>query len=89
MDLAGFDAWAARWLALAPDAAAMDAVNPVHIPRNHLVEECLAAAIVGDLEPLERLMDALSTPYDERPGPDLYASPAPESFGPYRTFCGT
>lgn len=89
VDLAGFDAWAGRWLALAPDAAAMDAVNPVHIPRNHLVEECLAAAIVGDLEPLERLMDALSTPYDERPGLDRYASPAPESFGPYRTFCGT
>lgn len=89
VDLAGFDAWAARWLALAPDAAAMDAVNPVHIPRNHLVEECLAAAIVGDLEPLERLMDALSAPFDERPGLDRYASPAPESFGTYRTFCGT
>ena len=28
--------------------------NPVYIPRNHLVEEALAAATAGDLEPFER-----------------------------------
>ena len=89
LDMAGFDAWAGRWLSLAPDAVAMDAVNPVHIPRNHLVEECLAAATVGDLGPLERLLEALSAPYETRPSLDRYAMPAPESFGAYRTFCGT
>ena len=35
----------------------MDRVNPVYIPRNHLVEEALAAATAGDLEPFERLVD--------------------------------
>ena len=30
----------------------MDRVNPVYIPRNHLVEEALAAATAGDLDPL-------------------------------------
>lgn len=89
LDLAGFDAWAARWRALDPDASAMDRVNPVYVPRNHLVEECLTAAGAGDLGPFERLLDVLSTPYDERPGLERYASPAPESFGAYRTHCGT
>ena len=42
-----------RWRALGPDADAMDRVNPVYIPRNHLVEEALAAATDGDLEPLD------------------------------------
>ena len=72
-----------------PDADAMDRVNPVYIPRNHLVEEALAAATDGDLDPLERLLDAVTAPFDERPGLERYAAPAPEDFGAYRTFCGT
>jgi serine/tyrosine/threonine adenylyltransferase len=90
LDLAGFDAWAERWLALAPDADAMDRVNPAYIPRNHLVEEALDAATDGDLDPLERLLDAVTSPFDERPGLERYAAPAPGDFGAtYRTFCGT
>jgi uncharacterized protein YdiU (UPF0061 family) len=89
LDLAGFDAWTARWLALGPDADAMDRANPVYVPRNHLVEEALAAATEGDLAPLERLLEAVSAPYDERAGLERYAEPAPDSFAGYQTFCGT
>jgi serine/tyrosine/threonine adenylyltransferase len=94
---AAFDAWAARWREqLAHEgadphavAAAMDRVNPVYIARNHKVEEALAAATAGDLEPFERLLGVLARPYDERPGLEAYAAPAPSGLGPYRTFCGT
>jgi uncharacterized protein YdiU (UPF0061 family) len=89
LDLAGIDGWLERWRALGPDAGAMDRVNPVYIPRNHLVEEALDAATGGDLSPLQGLLDAVSAPYDERPGLDRYAAPAPQDFGVYRTFCGT
>ena len=89
IDLARFDDWSTRWQALAPDADAMDRVNPVYIPRNHLVEEALAAATAGDLAPLSQLLTAVTAPYDERPGLERYAEPAPEAFGDYRTFCGT
>jgi uncharacterized protein YdiU (UPF0061 family) len=96
-DPAGFDAWSARWRArLASQAAdprtiatAMDRVNPLYIPRNHAVEDALAAATAGDLTPFEGLLDALAQPYDERPGLDRYAAPGPPSQGAYRTFCGT
>lgn len=88
-DPAGFDDWAARWRALDPDAAAMDRANPVYIPRNHLVEEALTAATAGDLDPFARLVTAVTAPYDEQPGWQRYAAPAPEDFGTYRTFCGT
>ena len=47
------------------------------------------AATGGDLDPLERLLDAVTSPYDERPGLERYAAAAPEDFGAYRTFCGT
>nr|WP_090277509.1 YdiU family protein [Mycolicibacterium komanii]CRL72074.1 hypothetical protein CPGR_02684 [Mycolicibacterium komanii] len=90
LDLAAFDEWLARWHALRPDATVMDRANPIYIPRNHLVEEALTAATAeGDLEPLYRLLDAVTAPYDERPGLARYAEPAPEDFGKYRTFCGT
>lgn len=89
LDLAGIDGWLARWRALGPDADAMDRVNPVHIPRNHLVEEALEAATEGDLAPIDRLLEAVTDPFAERPGLERYAAPAPQDFGAYRTFCGT
>jgi uncharacterized protein YdiU (UPF0061 family) len=90
LDLAGFDGWLARWRATGPDGDAMDRVNPVYIPRNHLVEEALTAATDGDLQPLDRLLDAVTAPFEERPGQARYAAPAPGDFGlTYRTFCGT
>jgi uncharacterized protein YdiU (UPF0061 family) len=88
-DLAKVDDWLARWRALGPDTEAMDGVNPLYIPRNHLVEEALSAATDGDLGPFERLMEAVAAPYDERPGLERYAAAAPADFGVYRTFCGT
>ena len=90
LDLAAIDAWTARWLALHPDAAAMDRVNPIYLARNHLVEQALAAASDDDdLEPLGRLLEAVAQPYTERAGFERYAEPAPLDFGQYRTFCGT
>ena len=57
--------------------AAMDRVNPVYVPRNHLVEEALAAATGGDLTPFERLLDVVTDPYVERPGLERYAVTGP------------
>ncbi len=92
-----FDAWADRWAArrieIGADreatAATMDLVNPIYVPRNHVVEAALAAATDGDLGPFHDLVDVVRSPYRERPEAEAYARPAPEDFGPYRTFCGT
>ena len=89
LDSAVGEAWAERWLAHSPDAEAMDRVNPVYIPRNHLVEEALQAATDGDLAPFNRLLDVVTHPVGERPGLERYAEPAPATFGPYTTYCGT
>ncbi|WP_424941146.1 protein adenylyltransferase SelO [Aliiroseovarius sp. S253] len=69
--------------------AAMDAVNPIYIPRNHKVEEALAAASDGDMEPFDRMLKILSTPFVEQQGAEAYTLPAPDGFGPYTTYCGT
>ena len=87
---AAYADWADRWKRLSPDADAMDRVNPVYIPRNHLVEDALTDATVGDLDAFHRLLDAVTRPFDERPGLEAHAQPAPSGFDEhYRTFCGT
>jgi uncharacterized protein YdiU (UPF0061 family) len=94
---AAFDAWAAGWRAMLPSEAgeraaladAMDRVNPIYVPRNHHVEAALSAATDGAMAPFLALVDVVARPFDERPGLDVYAQPAPEGGAPYRTFCGT
>jgi serine/tyrosine/threonine adenylyltransferase len=87
----GFDAWAESWrprVVASPDE--LDRRNPLYIPRNHLVEEALAAATAGDLGPFEQLLTVVADPFTERPGLGRYDEPAPaEATATYRTFCGT
>jgi uncharacterized protein YdiU (UPF0061 family) len=95
---AGYDAWEIQWrerLAQEPQdeaarRAAMLAVNPAYIPRNHKVEEVLAAAIQDDnYAPFEQLIDVLARPFEERPEAEAYAGPPTGDPKKYRTYCGT
>ena len=94
---AAYDSWAAEWrgrLAQEPGsdaerAQAMRAVSPLFIPRNHLVEEVIQAALRQDFQPFEQLLDATSRPYEDRPGLDRYATPARPEQCVTQTFCGT
>ncbi|WP_324652770.1 protein adenylyltransferase SelO [Georgenia sp. H159] len=81
--------WVERWQALEPAADVMAGVNPVYIPRNHLVEEALDAATAGDLGPFTALLDVLAQPYTERPGLERYEEAAPAGGAPFITYCGT
>jgi serine/tyrosine/threonine adenylyltransferase len=92
-------AWHLRWQARLetqgePQAAIadrMDATNPLYIPRNHLVENALDAAVESqDMRPFERLLAIVGSPFDERVEDTLAALPGtPEQTAGFRTFCGT
>ena len=89
--------WLERWrrrLASQPTSGTADAmrgVNPIYIPRNHLVEEALSAASDNDdLTSFEQLLDVITSPCEERSELEDYAQPAPREFTAcYKTFCGT
>ncbi len=95
----GWGTWKARWNTRsgrgqdeAPSADArerMRRANPAVIPRNHLVEEALAAADGDDWDPFHRLLSALESPYGERDELTPFQQPPPASFAGYQTFCGT
>lgn len=70
--------------------AAMNATNPIYIPRNHLIAEVIQRVYAdGDLQPFNRLMDALSAPFTERSELSHYAQPASPPEQITTTFCGT
>ncbi len=96
---ASFRAWHTQWqLRLSreerPNSSArtaMRALNPAVIPRNHRVEEALAAAEDhDDLSVFQRLLDAVTKPYElgSEAAAAAYRQP-PSDESTYRTFCGT
>lgn len=97
-DPGAYDEWAVRWrLRLQTEnlsdemrASAMRKVNPAFIPRNHIVEVVLQAAIEQqDFQPFEELLDVVSRPYDDRPDMEKYMAPARPEERVKHTFCGT
>ncbi|MBA3908584.1 MAG: YdiU family protein [Rhodobacter sp.] len=92
-----FDGWAGHYsrrmagedIRATERAKAMDRVNPIYIPRNHLVDAALKAAEAGDMGPFDRLIEVLSAPFTPQEAAEAFAAPAPADFGKFVTFCGT
>jgi uncharacterized protein YdiU (UPF0061 family) len=61
--------------------------NPVVLPRNHKVEEALAAANENNIEVINKLLSVLSKPYDNQKNIKNYQTPSTNK--EYQTFCGT
>jgi uncharacterized protein YdiU (UPF0061 family) len=97
-DSAAFDAWESDWrtrldreqVSAVDRACIMDQVNPIYIPRNHKVEEALAAAVdQGNMSAFDDMMSVVSTPFEEVSGREDFAGMGPKNTVPYQTFCGT
>ncbi len=81
-----FDLWSADYRVRLrregiPDAersAALRRVNPRYVLRNWLAQRAIDRAQARDYAEVDRLLDLLRNPFDDRPGFDDYAGPAPE-----------
>jgi uncharacterized protein YdiU (UPF0061 family) len=89
--------WLSRWrtrlgqegIEPAVRARQMRLANPAVIPRNHRVEEVIAAALEGDLGPLDQLLRVLESPWEDRSEHVAYRSPPEPHEIVHQTFCGT
>ena len=92
-DPGAFDAWEAGWAARLqgePDPQAlMRRTNPAVVPRNHRIEQMIAAAVAGNDAPFHRLTDVLSRPFDEDPQDEDLRRAPDQSEVVAATFCGT
>jgi uncharacterized protein YdiU (UPF0061 family) len=69
--------------------AAMHAVNPVYVLRNHLAQRAIERAQAGDYTEVNRLHDVLANPYEDRPGLEAYAQPRPAEVPPVGVSCSS
>jgi len=96
-DPRSFDRWAEKWRArLARETrddferrTAMRAINPAYIPRNHRIEQVIAAALSGDFGPFEKLNEVLSHPCEDQQEYTGYQIPPQPEEAVHQTFCGT
>lgn len=84
-----FDAWYDRWMPEDPDRDAMQRANPAVIPRNHRVQDAIAAGYAGDFAPFHALDEVLADPWVETDANAPYRIPATAQERVTRTFCGT
>jgi uncharacterized protein YdiU (UPF0061 family) len=95
---AAFAEWATRWRQRLREERGdpvarrevMRRANPLFIPRNHLVEEAISAAVRRqDFEPFETLVAVLARPFDDQPERARYTRPPKPEEAVRQTFCGT
>lgn len=68
---------------------AMGRANPIIIPRNHRVEEVIAEANNGNFQSFDKLLKAVTHPFEDRSDfHDFETPPKPEEIV-HQTFCGT
>jgi len=66
----------------------MRSVNPLVIPRNHIIENALEKANDSNLEPFNELLEILKAPYNLQENISDYLK-MDTSLKDYKTFCGT
>ncbi len=59
-------------------AARMNAINPLYVARNYLVQEVIEATEKGDRNAVLELLDVLRHPYTEQAGRERFAKKRPE-----------
>jgi uncharacterized protein YdiU (UPF0061 family) len=85
------DQWQQRMKNEGPVAAnsRMQKTNPIFIPRNHRIEEAIAAGYEGDFAPFHRLHKVLQNPFTEQPENAEFENAPAANEVVCATFCGT
>ena len=93
-----WDDWLVRWQkrlqaesrTLAEIAKDMRGVNPVFIPRNHLVERAINFAVEkNDFSVMQTLQDLTTNPFTDNWSHAEFSEPPQPNERVFQTFCGT
>lgn len=92
-ELVADEAALARWIRRreplrSATGAEMAALNPLYVPRNVHLDAALRAAHLGELGPVQELLEAVAAPFAPRAGLERLEGPG-EGGEHFLTFCGT
>lgn len=85
-DLISFlDVWKKR----VKNIEGLNDINPIYIPRNHLIQKVIDNAYEGSSDSFHQLLNVVTSPFEEKAGLEEYSrAPGPHE-RVYQTFCGT
>ena len=88
-----FQEWRTSWLSrLEKDdnrSVKMNKINPLFIPRNHLIQNAINKALDGDFSESEKLAKIFKKPFAAQDVDDFYSKPVIDEQRVFETFCGT
>ena len=64
-------------------------VNPIYIPRNHLVESVIESALQNDFSKMKNLLKIIKDPFNEKQVNKKFSLPPKSNEVVPNTFCGT
>lgn len=79
----------AAWRDRVSSVSHLDSLNPVFIPRNHLIQKVIEDAYAGDFSSFHALLTVTSKPFETREEYARYAVGPKEEERVSKTFCGT
>lgn len=78
-----------QWKLRVKDISGLHLINPLYIPRNHLVQKAIELSYQGEMSFTHRLLEVLADPFTEREGFQEFSQPPKDSEKVLRTYCGT
>lgn len=78
-----------QWKKRNPNSSLMEQINPLYIPRNHLIQKAIDLSYQGDDSYFHKLHQLFKNPYQEGPYSEEFCSPPTEKERVEKTYCGT
>lgn len=83
------DSFVTKWKQRVQSVEHLDSINPIYIPRNHLVQKAIELSYQGDMSFCKKLLTVLDSPFQEREEYKEFTLPPLQQERVERTFCGT
>ncbi len=77
------------WKQRSPNISDLDNINPLYIPRNHLIQKAIEDSYKGNDESFFKLFELFKNPYSTQNVPARFCAPPKEHEVVTETFCGT
>ena len=72
-----------------PDISKLDQINPIYIPRNHMVQRAIDRAYENDFSFFEKLLQIITNPFTQQADAEEFTLPPTREERVYKTYCGT
>jgi len=78
-----------RWKKRVSQVDQLNSINPIYIPRNHLIQKAIDLSYMGDISFAKKLIEVLKDPFTAKEEYSEFSLPPKEHERVIQTFCGT